>query len=199
VVVPPFNKICAVLETNVTDFTGRIINKNIQLNWSVTENKKIKYFEIESSTDCIHFTTSGKIDSYSSDLPLVKYTFIEEDKESKSDMIYYRLKVLNTENKISYSKILPFSIAGFASHEVKIIPNPVRDVMQLNIFSSAKKDVEISIFNAAGLLMKTIKTNVEKGNSQLNFFGLQGWPNGVYFVKVNIENDLIVKKMILRK
>ena len=199
VVVPPFNKICAVLETNVTDFTGRIINKNIQLNWSVTENKKIKYFEIESSTDCIHFTTSGKIDSYSSDLQLAKYAFIEENKESKSDMIYYRLKVLNTENKISYSKILPFSITGFASHEVKIIPNPVKDVMQLSIFSSAKKDVEISIFNAAGLLMKTIKTNVEKGNSQLNFFGLQGWPNGVYFLKVNIENDLIVKKMILRK
>lgn len=199
VVVPPFNKICAVLETGLTGFTGRMVNKNVQLNWSVTENKKIKYFEIEHSSDCIHFITSAKVNSYSSDLPIVKYGFNEENKDTKSTMIYYRLKIVNVENKISYSKILPFSINGISANEIKIFPNPVKDVMQLDIFSFSKREAAISIYNAAGLLMKTVKTNVEKGNSQLNFFGLEGWPDGVYFVKVEIDNDLMVKKMILRK
>lgn len=198
IVVPPRNKSCFVMETNLVSFSGKIINKKTQLNWAVLQNKVIKYFEIESSADGVYFISLNKIDSYSSNLPIADYNFIDGRYEL-STSIFYRLKIVSFGNNISYSRIIQISTGNIEGMKARIMPNPVKDVMQVNIFSLVDKTVEISIYNSTGFLMKRIQANIQKGNMQLTFSDFNNWPNGIYIFKLNSDNDTIIKKMVLKK
>ena len=168
------------------------------MNWAVLQNKVIKYFEIESSADGVYFISLNKIDSYSSNLPIADYNFIDGRYEL-STSIFYRLKIVSFGNNISYSRIIQISTGNIEGMKARIMPNPVKDVMQVNIFSLVDKTIEISIYNSTGFLMKRIQANIQKGNMQLTFSDFNNWPNGIYIFKLNSDNDTIIKKMVLKK
>jgi hypothetical protein len=199
VVVPPFDKTCIVLETQITNFSGKLLNQRAQLNWSVLNNKEISFFEVESSIDGIHFEKIKKIGFHNSDLPIETYNFIDDPGSILYNGVYYRLKIISVLGKVSYSKILRLSHKDFANQAVKIVPNPVKDVMQISILSSTVENIQLTIYDAGGRLMREMNTTIQKGNSILTVNNLQGWPNGVYSVKVILGNDLFIQKMILRK
>ena len=199
IIVPPFNISCRTLETSIRDFNGTVLNKKIQLNWSVMNNNDINYFEIESSADAVHFSTLGKINSELSDLPTASYEYNDQSQLIKSNAIYYRLKMVNVANKISYSSVIRLSTENNMANEVKFFPNPVRDHMQISIYAAADENLQLTIYDAAGRLMRTKKVSVPKGNSILNISDFQSWPDGVYSVKVISGDALFVNKMVLKK
>ena len=199
IIVPPFNNICRVLEASIKDFNGIVSNKEALLNWSVMDNNDINYFEIECSTDGVHFSTLGKINSEPSDLPAANYEYTDQSQLIKSNIIYYRLKMVNVANNSTYSKVIRLSTESNESSGVKIFPNPVRDNVQISIYSTTEKNIELSIYDAAGRLMHAMSKNIPKGNSILNISDFLSWPDGVYSVKVISGNTLFVDKMVLRK
>lgn len=199
IIVPPFNNACQVLEATITDFKGVVFNNEALLNWSVVNNNDINYFEIESSTDGVHFSTIGKINSKQYDLPAATYEYTDQSQLIKSNVIFYRVKMVNVANKISYSKVIRLTTDNKENSGMKIFPNPVRDNMQISIYAASNEMVELSIYDAAGRLMRRMKTNIPNGNSVLNISDFQSWPDGVYSVKVISDNHLFVDKMVLRK
>ncbi|MEP7081004.1 MAG: T9SS type A sorting domain-containing protein, partial [Ginsengibacter sp.] len=102
-------------------------------------------------------------------------------------------------NKITYSKIVRLSTGNNNSMDVKMFPNPVRDNMRISIYTASDEILQLSIYNAAGKLMRTMSTNISRGNSILNVSDFQSWPDGVYSVKANSGNALFVNKMVLKK
>lgn len=199
VVIAPFNPGCSVLKTTITDFFGSAVNDNNVLNWSVTNNNEIRFFEVERSTDGTNFFPLQVINSVSSDFPSVNYQFTDGDVLKESNAIYYRLKIINVASQVSYSKIIRLSINESANGRVKIFPNPVSDRLQISIYIPAKQNIELSIYDRAGRLMRKMHTNIEKGNTKLNISDFQSWPTGIYSVKVLAGNDLFINKMILRE
>jgi hypothetical protein len=71
--------------------------------------------------------------------------------------------------------------------------------MQISIYAAADEILQLTIYDAAGRLMRTKKVSVPKGNSILNLSDFQSWPDGVYSVKVISGDALFVNKMVLRK
>lgn len=198
IVVAPFNKDCRVLKENQTIFSGWLSNKKAQLNWSVTNNNEISYFEVQSSTDGIHFSSFEKVNPDLSDFPTVKYA-TTDDRTFSNSVEYYQLKIVNVYNQISYSKIVALSTQNPSDGRVKIFPNPVSDHMQLSVYSTSEEKMKVIIYDASGRAMRTIEQNVSAGNSMVNVTDFQSWPSGIYSVKVMLGNDLFVDKMILRK
>ncbi|MEO6868518.1 MAG: T9SS type A sorting domain-containing protein, partial [Ginsengibacter sp.] len=199
VVIPPYRKICNVLEATINDFKGIVSNKKAQLSWSVLNNYVINYFEIESSIDGVNFSSLAKINSSQSDLAVVTYEYTDQSQLIKSSVIYYRLKMVNFANKFTYSKIVRLSNGNNNSMDVKMFPNPVRDNMRISIYAASDEILQLSIYNAAGSLMRTMSTSISRGNSILNVSDFQSWPDGVYSVKAKSGNALFVNKMVLKK
>lgn len=199
IVIPPFRKICTVLEASINDFKGIVSNKVALLSWSVMNNYVINYFEIESSIDGVNFSSLEKINSGQSDLLVVTYEYTDQSQLIKSGVIYYRLKMVNFANKITYSKIVRLSTGNNISIDVKMFPNPVRDNMRISIYTASDEILQLSIYDATGRLMRTVSTNISRGNSILNVSDFQSWPDGVYSVKAKSGNALFVNKMVLKK
>ncbi|HXR83556.1 MAG TPA: T9SS type A sorting domain-containing protein [Hanamia sp.] len=198
IIVAPFNKDCRVLKENQTDFSAWLSNKKAQLNWSVTNNNDIRYFEVQSSTDGIHFSSFKKVDPDLSDFPTVHYA-ATDGRITSASIMYYQIKIVDIYNKISYSKIVALSTQNISGGRVKIFPNPVSDHMQLSIYATSVEKMKVMIFDASGRVMRTIEQNIAAGNSILNVSDFQTWPPGIYSIKVMLGNDLFVDKMILRK
>ena len=197
VVVPPLNRNCFVLEAIITNFSGSILNKKAELNWSVTNNSVVDYFEIESSSDGVHFLPSQRIYSTSPELSNMSYKFKDDLLQNKSGSIYYHLKMVNNHNNISYSKTIRLSLNE--NWEVNIFPNPVIDNMQIDIYAPSTENMEVSIYDASGRLMRQMNINIPKGNSKINLSDFQSWPTGIYSVKVISGKNIFVDKVLHKK
>jgi len=76
-----------------------------------------------------------------------------------------------------------------------ITPNPVKDVMNLDISSSIRGIAELSIYNVAGKQMMQLPISVQKENTTAEVTGFQSWPAGVYSVKVTLGNGVFIKRV----
>ncbi|HSN09160.1 MAG TPA: T9SS type A sorting domain-containing protein, partial [Hanamia sp.] len=199
VVIAPFDPGCSLLKTTITDFFGMTVNYNNVLNWSVMNNNEIRFFEVERSTDGINFSPLQTINSVASDIPSVNYKYTDYDVPKESNNAFYRLKIINVANQVSYSKIIRLSINGSENGRVKIFPNPVTDKLQISIYVPYRQTVELFIYDGSGRLMRSTYTTIEKGNTKLTIPDFQGWPPGIYSVKIMADKELFVNKMILKK
>jgi hypothetical protein len=197
VVVDPLSKTCFILRASITDFSATVLNKKAELKWSVVNNNEIKYFEIESSSDAVHFTAFQKINNSASNASNMSYKFIDDLLQKKSDLAYYRLKMVHYDDQISYSKIIRLSLNE--NWSVNIFPNPVIDKMQMSITAPANENIEIAIYDASGRLMRKMNTSILKGNSKINVSDFQSWATGIYSVKVISGKNIFVDKFLIKK
>ncbi len=194
-----YNPYCFTLENSLLDFRGKLNNRNVQLNWSVTQNEQIGYFEIEKSTDGIHFAIVAKIFASSENKSVNNYVGLDPLNENSSGILYYRLKIVSIQGDISYTRVVTLYNNDLNKQGIKIIPNPVRDVMQINITASNDNKIQLFFYDIAGRVMKTINTKVAKGNSNLTIGNFEGWSPGIYLVKAIIGEGLYTGKIILTK
>jgi hypothetical protein len=199
VVVSPFDPSCSVLKTAITNFSAWLNGDKTQLNWSVVNNNEIRFFDIESSVDGINFAFVQSVKAKTSDFPDVDYTYIDNNSLLAAATVFYRLKIINLAGEVSYSQVIRVSTNEKLNGRVKIFPNPVSDNVNVSIYTPAKQEIQLAIYDATGRLMKNIHASVEKGTAQLNISDFQSWPAGIYSVKVIAGKELFIKKMILKK
>ena len=64
---------------------------------------------------------------------------------------------------------------------------------------SIENKMQLSIYDCAGRLMRTLHTNIPNGNTSLSLTDFQGWLWGIYSLKVLLDENLFVEKMVLVK
>ena len=193
------NPSCFVLEKNLLGFNGNIYNKQVQLNWKVSQNMQISYFDIERSTDGKHFITVGKVFANSGDNQINEYSATDIPDKISSAYVYYRLKLISMEGSVSYSKTINLPLRETGKPGISIAPNPVKETLQLNISSLAENKMQLFIYDFAGRLKRTLFTTMPKGNPSISLKDFQSWPRGIYSLKVLLGENLFVDKMVLVK
>lgn len=188
---------CTVLANNKINFNGLLNNGLVNLDWSVTVNKDVKYFTIERSTDGVHFTFAGTVDAVNTTSQFAGYQATDEIFGIKASNVYYRIKITGTDGTTQYSKVAKISLITNGISAVTLSPNPVRSGMQINISSNTEKDVQVFIYDVSGKLMRTTNTHVPKGYSTIKMNDLDSWARGVYTIKVLSDNDVFLKRMFL--
>ena len=199
VVIAKNNGTCFVLERKLLGFKGNLYNKQVQLNWTVSQTEQISYFNIERSTDGEHFVTVGKVLANPGDKSINGYSATDIPGETVSGHVYYRLKIISTQGNVSYSKTINLFFRATGKEGISISPNPVRETLQLNISSLEENKMQLFIYDFAGRLMRTLHTSIPKGSTGISLTDFNGWPRGIYSVKVLCGENLFVEKMVLVK
>jgi len=197
-VVITSNPSCFILQ-NPADFKGRFSHGQVLLNWSTPSNKEINYFEIERASDGLNFSSLGRINPQATSGDMANYNLTDNVNLLTNPFIYYRLKTISYNGQIAYSKIIKLYIGENQEETISISPNPVRDVMHVNIFSSNRGSAELSIYDVAGRCMMSLPVSIQKENTVVEIKDFQSWPRGIYSVKVSLGNSLFIKRMVLIK
>ena len=194
VLVPDFG--CITLASALTDFRGAARNNLVQLNWTVTGNQDVQFFDVERSTDNSNFAFAGRVYSRS-DMETADYAFTDDLLKIKSRDVYYRLKITSVTGNITYSKIVDISMAQTDNSQVSISPNPVVDMTQVSIYSPTARNLQLGIFDLTGRLLRTMNSNVQEGYTTISLTGFKDWQKGIYVVRLLLGNESFTERILL--
>jgi hypothetical protein len=181
------------LPVMLMSFQGNLNNDKVSLQWSVAQNEEGDHFEVQRSTDGVSFETAAVI--MVTDKPgSESYSYSEV---STAEKIYYRLKMVNDNQSVRYSKILVFQgNAASASKALRIVNNPATDKLTLSFSSKNNQVVQIRVYDMAGRLQMDQKISVYQGSNLVSLQLSSTFTTGMYAVEVNAGSDREAAKFV---
>lgn len=150
------------LAVNYISFTGKLLpSEEIFLEWQAQVDNEHDYFEIEKSADGLVFNKIGRIES------AMPFNFT--DKTPYKGNNYYRLKGVDINGKLEYSKII--NVQYNPGLVLQVYPNPVKDELTVKLKSvSDPQQVYVAITDLAG---RVIIQHYAGSSSQNTSFTIQ--------------------------
>lgn len=183
---------CPLLDVSLLNFNAVLFNENPVLKWSAQSENNLSKYEIERSTDGIHFTNVGGVPA-KNEQGISSYTF--NDETNVSNVVFYRLKLVNKNNKeIKYSKIV--SVYNTKSPFTVNVVNPFRNRIKMNLFVPQEGVVEINLCDIFGNVVKKKTVQLHKGNSEENLDDLGMLPEGIYFLRAAFNGNVVQRKLM---
>ena len=165
-------------------------NNTVKLTWTVGEQINVKRYEIEHSLNGSSFSYVGKIIAGNN----LSYSFNYPD--AKQGLNYFRLKTIDNNGKISYSKIVKEDVIGLNS-KVLVYPNPAKSYVNISLGNIANiKPVTIKIVALDGRILSEQKVNALSSSATINTNNLAA---GKYFIKIATDSKVVTRALeILR-
>ena len=193
--IQPFSS-CYILESNLVDFRGVLKDNQAQLYWQVLNNQQVQYFEVQRSPDGINFETINRVMKEASFASSASYTYQDDAGYLRGTNIYYRI-IMVSAGGTKYSNMVNLSIKAIVKNKVTVFPNPVKDIIQIQVSAITSGKMKIDIFEASGKLVLSSAATVKKGN---NIVRLDGWAYkqpGVYLALVYVGDELFRHKILV--
>ena len=186
-VLPPVVGPCDLLLPIVLeDFNAEIINNAIQLNWSTSSELNTLQFVLEKRNSSGEFYAIGNVNAAGNSTITQFYQFTDD--EHFSSTVYYRLKIINTDNSFEYSKkVVVNALTASALQNITIYPNPV--VEELNIQANfAKSEIKtLEILNTIGQKINTQLRDLSSQDNNL-LIDISNIPSGYYLLRASLIN-----------
>ncbi len=173
----------AVVPLGLLSFTGKEINNHIQLNWQMANGATCRKFELQRSTDATHFTSIAAIPSSQT-----SYQFIDENNPHTADKYFYRLKMLDADNKTGYSSTI--LVKTIKKPSFTLYPNPAANTVTVNGLSQPG---DVAIINSNGSVL--LKANTSASSVSFDISKLSA---GLYIVRCNSGEYSSYKKLVVQ-
>lgn len=201
----PSNLGSAIVTTNCTNcstalpvtyayFRAQPLSKGIQLEWQTTNELNHSHYVVERSANAIDFfPISGPvIDPFGSRNGSKLYRFT--DREVGQGTFYYRLKQVDSNGPIDYSKILAVSLDD--QHSVlRLYPNPVSDQLQIRFETEHTGLIDIELSDISGKKWLTQAGNKTQ-TKYTQTLDVNTLPKGIYLVTIRLGNQYFIRKVV---
>ena len=168
-----------MLPVSISYFNAAKGNGFNTLNWQAACSTDKAVFEIERSTDGRNFTTINTVTATQAQCAQsVNYV----DNTSLTGTVFYRIKSVDINGKASYSVIIKLGAQQSDMKFAGVLPNPVSNVAQLNIVTSKKDNVELSILSMEGKTVQRSTVQLQPGSSILSL-DVANLQKGLYIIK----------------
>ena len=172
------------IPVELVDFKAYFVKNAVELNWQTASETHNLGFEIERSTDGIHFNTIEFIKSKGNSNAFTHYQFIDNSIVLNAPN-YYRLKQIDNDKTTKLSKII--SVVNTNKNKLFFAPNPVNTHLTV-IFQG-----DLGVLSIYDLLGRIVLTQTINGNSVINLSNLN---NGNYIIEIKANNDVFRDKLV---
>jgi hypothetical protein len=184
-VIPLVTKPVVILEGN------KVQGSNI-LNWKMSSEAGIKTYELERSNNGQQFNKIASIAKGAAAVNNYNYT---DNNLDIAIPYYYRLKVIDDDNKFSYSNTILIKAAS-ESYNILLFPNPAGDIIKVNFILDKRTRCNVSVINSTGTVVKTVAPPLfERGNNYY-ILPVKELPAGEYIFCVDTGDKKYVKRFI---
>lgn len=192
------NLLNAALPVTLMDFSGRNMNKVIELFWTTQYEKNLDYYVLERSAN-------GKLfDAISEPIPGQgggRYSPTElhyhyTDLHPLQGNNYYRLRMMDKDGKESKSQVIHIPLnEGFP---ITVYPNPAQEVFHIRIISPITTKVKMELFDMTGRLISSYIKDVLLANNEFSI-PVGHLEKGNYLLNVTINGSLEKRERVVLK
>jgi hypothetical protein len=168
-------------------------NRTVQLQWTTTNEINNQKFIVEKSVNGVGFIPMITVNAKGEVSGINTYAAV--DTKPNEGINYYRLKQIDKDGKVTYSNVVSISLNKSDINAFSIYPNPVGNLLQLNINSTNKSTGNIVITDVSGRTIKNITLDLIKGY-QSPSVNLTNLKPGNYQITLNWNNQSITQKLI---
>jgi Secretion system C-terminal sorting domain len=158
----------------------------VTLNWKTSNEINTSRYIAERSTDNKTFVPIGVVAAAGNSSSTKNYSLPDDISAVTGTVIYYRIKLVDADGKITYSNTVVVKMPGVDG--IKTWPNPFTAGINVALFSTVNTNVEMSITDVAGKIITRLDYTVVKGNNQLRLANLQQLAKGIYLLQVKSKN-----------
>ncbi len=160
-----------------------LLNNNTGLlRWTTEMEANFSHFELERSTDGLHFIYRGRVNG-SGNSSLARQYGLRDALDEPARIFYYRLKLLDLDGKVSYSGIVSLRLTG--GTDWLVYPNPFNSRFTVLLNSVTEQPLRLRLFNAAGQTVWQQQFGVSRGDNVITVKGLDALPKGHYTLYID--------------
>jgi hypothetical protein len=189
------------LPVSMIDFSGIYKNDGkVELAWTTTFEQNSDRFEVERSVDGINWETVGSAKAAGVSAIKKNYTYTDNvgrNTANKKDL-YYRLKMVDLDNKTSISRILVVRVYNTRSTKmISVSPNPAKNDIVATIQLNETSVVVLKVLNSAGAEVMRKTAKLSPGASTITMEGTSKLNPGMYVMEVVVNsNERMLVKLI---
>jgi Secretion system C-terminal sorting domain len=183
----------APLPVNFTLVEAHCSGNLVLLNWKTGQEVNSHYFSVERSADGLHWTVLGNVAAAGNAAVETAYSYTDNPPAGND---YYRIAEYDLDGKVQYTKVL--QTACGVRDAFKLWPNPVDDLLYINMTAAAGGEVIIKLFDGKGALVSLQRAVLLQGNNLLSV-DVRGLAAGVYYAAVIYNNKQIQMQKVIKK
>lgn len=183
-----------ILPVTWLDFTAKKVGTTAELAWQTQEHGNNQQFEIERSLDGQNFVAIGTVKPTAKGLG--NYVFVDKSlQQVAAQVVYYRIKQIDTDGVVTYSKIQTVRNDMFSGFAAIIYPNPFKDFFTTQIITEEDMTFEVQVVDMLGKILKQFTWQCKKGNNALNT-PTDNLPQGTYLLLLQAETKELRYKIV---
>lgn len=160
------------------------------INWATSLEINNEGFEVQRSADGQDFEVVGFVPGAGNSTEIQEYKFV--DSNPKAGLNFYRIKQIDFDGKVDYSRVLKLNFEVDEMVEVSISPNPANSQTRLTLEGTVEGVVDVEIMEITGRLVHRSSFNAAEQQTQIQPLpGLESLPPGTYLVRVLIDGSFI--------
>lgn len=185
---------CLALPVKLYSFTAQRNKNDVSLNWNVADEINMKGYEIQRADNNNNFKSVGYL-SARNDPKSQAYTYTDVSAFKTSPIVQYRLKQIDADGQVQYSRVIPVKLSSALSDIV--FANPFNSAlhMQLNIANPSL--ISMNIYDMKGNLVGTEKPKMYNNTSNsVTVSSTSTLKSGVYILKLNVGDEQFNYKIV---
>jgi hypothetical protein len=185
-----------LLAVNGLTFNAAMEKDNVQVKWTTLKAFNASKFFIEKSTDGQSFTAIGSAAvAFNNSTSASQYFFA--DLHPVTGKNFYRLRIISTNGKVSYSDIATVYKKGTVS--VSVMPNPVAESFTIKFQPAGNSNYAVQLMSADGKTVMNYSYAVRLGDAK-TIQRPAAVTTGVYYLVVvnQANNDKEVIKLFFK-
>ncbi len=196
----------SALPVELTTFTASLNNSAVELSWKTATEVNNYGFEIQRLNNSHSSSVNGQWEKIgfvkgagSSSSPK-QYSFT--DKSVSFGSYSYRLKQIDVDGQYKYSSVVNVNAGqlpnGFVLNQN--YPNPFNPTTQIQFGFNDNTRASLTVYNVLGQKVANLFDGLAQGGQLYNVtFNGDRFASGIYYYKLQSDNHVEIKKMLLMK
>jgi hypothetical protein len=183
------------LPIDLKDFNGEQVDQSVKLKWFSGDEGNLGLYELQRAGVGKNFKTIAVV--FSINATGNNYNYV--DKKPLDGVNHYRLKMVNNDSRFEYSKIISFQFGKLTADLITIAPNPVKNVIRINLSGMAPGTYFARLFTTGGQLVTARKINITQATQVETINREAGMLPGTYWLQVtdSYKKSIRTVKMVI--
>lgn len=184
------------LPVTLTALTAKAEGSNVVTKWTTGSELNNLGFDLERSVDGKSFEAVTFVKGAGTSSVTHHYGYNDANAFAQANVLYYRLKQVDMDGKFTYSQVVKVSSNMQKASTVNVFPNPFTTAYSVTLDVQNDATVTMTMTDIQGRTVASETTFAHKGNNTLTLNNIAALQAGVYFLKVNVDGENQVIKLI---